>query len=106
VSREAKKRLSERWKMTHKSQDLGVGSRGSTLAEMLAIPDKDTMPANLDGMSCADGISDKFASDDGPTGGLNLWELAAGKAGRMGLTEIYQDQDLFLLLLRPLEVLR
>lgn len=80
VSREAKKRLSERWKMTHKSQDLGVGSRGSTLAEMLAIPDKDMMPANLDGMSCADGISDKFGSDDGPTG----WVEPLGISSREG----------------------
>jgi hypothetical protein len=80
VSREAKKRLSERWKMTHKSQELGVVSRGSTLAEMLAIPDKDMMPANLDGMSCADGISDKFASDDGPTG----WVEPLGISSREG----------------------
>lgn len=80
VSREAKKRLSERWKMTHKSEELGVASRGSTLAEMLAIPDKDIMPANLDGMSCADGISDKFASDDGPTG----WVEPLGISSREG----------------------
>lgn len=67
VSREAKKRLSERWKMTHKSEELALVCRGSTLAEMLAIPVKDTMPENLGGMSCTEGNDDKFASDDGPT---------------------------------------
>lgn len=64
VSREAKKRLSERWKMTHKSQELGVVSRGGTLAEMLAIPDKELRPANY-AMIGEDRISDKFARDDG-----------------------------------------
>ncbi|KAJ8899889.1 hypothetical protein K2173_019592 [Erythroxylum novogranatense] len=39
LSREAKRRLSERWKLTHKSVDLGMVSRGGTLGEMLAIPD-------------------------------------------------------------------
>lgn len=42
VSREAKKRLSERWKMTQKFQEVGFGSKGSsTLGEMLALPDKE-----------------------------------------------------------------
>ncbi|KAJ6406667.1 hypothetical protein OIU84_010224 [Salix udensis] len=56
VSREATKRLSERWKMTHKSVDMGIVSRSSTLGEMLAIPDLETK-----------------------LGGMNLWVLAAGK---------------------------
>ncbi|KAG8376456.1 hypothetical protein BUALT_Bualt09G0065200 [Buddleja alternifolia] len=42
VSREAKKRLSERWKMTHKYQDLEMVNKASTLGEMLALPDKET----------------------------------------------------------------
>ncbi|GAV62670.1 DUF3741 domain-containing protein/DUF4378 domain-containing protein/VARLMGL domain-containing protein [Cephalotus follicularis] len=48
VSREAKKRLSERWIMTHKSQDVRMVNRGSTLGEMLAIPDRDVRPENMD----------------------------------------------------------
>lgn len=40
VNIEAKKRLSERWKMTHKYQDLEMISRGSTLGEMLALSNK------------------------------------------------------------------
>ncbi|CAN0926692.1 hypothetical protein LINGRAHAP2_LOCUS35490 [Linum grandiflorum] len=48
VSREARKRLSERWKMTHKSVDMGEVSRSSTLGEMLAITDRKVRPANSD----------------------------------------------------------
>ncbi|XP_057778987.1 uncharacterized protein LOC130997620 [Salvia miltiorrhiza] len=44
VNTEAKKRLSERWKMTHKYQDLEMINRGSTLGEMLALPNKETRP--------------------------------------------------------------
>ncbi|KAK4776193.1 hypothetical protein SAY87_024154 [Trapa incisa] len=40
VAMEAKRRLSRRWKMTHKSQEIGELSRGSTLADMLSITDK------------------------------------------------------------------
>ncbi|KAG6427386.1 hypothetical protein SASPL_111630 [Salvia splendens] len=42
VNTEAKKRLSERWKMTHKYQDLEMMSRGNTLGEMLALPNRET----------------------------------------------------------------
>ncbi|KAL6574775.1 hypothetical protein OROMI_012060 [Orobanche minor] len=44
VNREARNRLSERWKMTHKYQDLEVVRKGSTLGEMLALPDRETRP--------------------------------------------------------------
>ncbi|KAI4341817.1 hypothetical protein MLD38_026495 [Melastoma candidum] len=40
VCKEAKRRLSERWKLAHKSREKGEPSKGSTLAEMLAIPDR------------------------------------------------------------------
>ncbi|XP_038998762.1 uncharacterized protein LOC120124075 [Hibiscus syriacus] len=46
VSREAKKRSSERWKLTHKSQEVHIFSRGSTLGEMLATSDREGIPAN------------------------------------------------------------
>ncbi|CAO2839601.1 unnamed protein product [Amaranthus hypochondriacus] len=48
VNMEAKKRLSERWKSTHRFQELGESSKGSTLAEMLAIPDVDIRPRSPD----------------------------------------------------------
>ncbi|CAL9002459.1 unnamed protein product [Prunus brigantina] len=69
VSREAKKRLSERWKMTHKSQEVGVVSRGSTLAEMLAIPDKEMRAEKLNAMIGEAGFRDKFSTEDAPARG-------------------------------------
>lgn len=59
VSREARKRLSERWKMTHKSVDMGIVSRSNTLGEMLAIPDMETRSGNSDAMICKKVCSDK-----------------------------------------------
>ncbi|KAM1159395.1 hypothetical protein ACFX19_033142 [Malus domestica] len=66
VSREAKKRLSERWKMTCKSQEVGPVSRGSTLGEMLAVPDKETRAANLNAMIGEAGFRDTFSTEDAP----------------------------------------
>ncbi|KAF5750976.1 hypothetical protein HS088_TW03G01317 [Tripterygium wilfordii] len=57
VSQEARRRLSERWKLTHNSQELGLSRRGSTLAEMLASPDCEEMPANLDTIIGEEGFS-------------------------------------------------
>ncbi|XP_057971892.1 uncharacterized protein LOC131160329 [Malania oleifera] len=60
VNREAKKRLSERWKITQRFQEGRVASSGSTLGEMLAIPDRETHPANLDAM---DDLVDSYRND-------------------------------------------
>ncbi|KAL5546285.1 hypothetical protein UlMin_005972 [Ulmus minor] len=68
VSREAKKRLSERWKMSHKSQDVEMICRGSTLAEMLAIPDKEMIPIHSNRVMDELGFRNKFAIDNGPLG--------------------------------------
>ncbi|KAK8561823.1 hypothetical protein V6N13_149028 [Hibiscus sabdariffa] len=46
LSREAKKRLSERWKLIRRSQEIDLISSGSTLGEMLAISDNEVSPAN------------------------------------------------------------
>ncbi|RDX82843.1 hypothetical protein CR513_36321, partial [Mucuna pruriens] len=68
VSREAKKRLSERWKMSLKSQQGHSISRSGTLAEMLAIPDKEMKAANFDSISCGEGLRDKLVSNGKPAG--------------------------------------
>ncbi|KAK1265375.1 hypothetical protein QJS04_geneDACA017918 [Acorus gramineus] len=48
MSREAKRRLSERWKMAHKSQEVGIGNHNSnTLREMLALSDKEATESCL-----------------------------------------------------------
>ncbi|KAJ8754104.1 hypothetical protein K2173_002002 [Erythroxylum novogranatense] len=79
VSREARRRLSERWKMTHKSVDMGVINRGSTLGEMLAIPDRDARLAKLDVMS-EKGSSRKLASNNEPA----EWTEPLGISSRDG----------------------
>ncbi|KAL5067963.1 hypothetical protein RYX36_018850 [Vicia faba] len=66
VSREAKKRLSERWKMAHKSQEVQGSSRSSTLADMLAFPGK--KGTRFDSMASGGGFHDKFARNGEPSG--------------------------------------
>ncbi|PIA38881.1 hypothetical protein AQUCO_02700231v1 [Aquilegia coerulea] len=66
VSREAKKRLSERWKMSHRTQEVRKASRGSTLGEMLALPDRETMLKSYDSVG-PDGFSDSLARNGGVT---------------------------------------
>ncbi|KAE8654306.1 putative Hydroxyproline-rich glycofamily protein [Hibiscus syriacus] len=58
VSREAKKRLSERWKLTHKSQEVHMLRRGSTLGEMLATSDREVIPANSSGLVGVEGCNE------------------------------------------------
>ncbi|XP_023005196.1 uncharacterized protein LOC111498298 [Cucurbita maxima] len=48
LSAEAKKRLSERWKTTCDYHNMGTVSRSRTLAEMLAMPEKETIPAYME----------------------------------------------------------
>lgn len=80
VSREAKKRLSERWRLNHRSLDMGLGGRGSTLAEMLAIPDNESRPVHFDNTTDEKGFKNKFDSDDRPTG----WVEPLGISSRDG----------------------
>ncbi|CAH8353110.1 unnamed protein product [Eruca vesicaria subsp. sativa] len=63
VSREAKRRLSERWKLTHNSeQDIEI-SRSGTLAEMLATSDKEARPASFNGLIFEEGIGRRVGSN-------------------------------------------
>ncbi|KAL9261789.1 hypothetical protein AKJ16_DCAP05671 [Drosera capensis] len=54
VITEAKKRLSERWKMTPRSCESDLVDKGSTLGEMLAIPELDTRLSNTEAISAHD----------------------------------------------------
>ncbi|KAK9669759.1 hypothetical protein RND81_13G152800 [Saponaria officinalis] len=67
ISREAKMRLSRRWKMTHKSQEVGASVKGSTLAEMLAIPDVDIRQRKPDYVAVQDDRLRVFGRDGGTT---------------------------------------
>ncbi|XP_047983177.1 uncharacterized protein LOC125223914 isoform X1 [Salvia hispanica] len=65
VNTEAKKRLSERWKKAHIYQDLEMISRGSTLGEMLALPNKETRRCQLN-VKMNPGQASKELSSNGP----------------------------------------
>lgn len=67
VNVEGKKRLSERWKITHRSEELGASSssKGSTLGEMLAIPDVDIRPQSFDTTVARDECIRRFGRNDG-----------------------------------------
>ncbi|CAK7341805.1 unnamed protein product [Dovyalis caffra] len=84
VSREARKRLSERWKMTHKSVDMGIVSRSSTLGEMLAIPDSEKRPGNSDPMICKKVFSDKVDRNHGAV----RWDEPLGISSREGWKDV------------------
>uniref|UniRef100_A0A1J3I470 DUF4378 domain-containing protein n=1 Tax=Noccaea caerulescens TaxID=107243 RepID=A0A1J3I470_NOCCA len=62
VSREAKRRLSERWKLTHKYEQEIEISRSGTLAEMLATSDREARPASFNGLIFEEGISKRVES--------------------------------------------
>ncbi|KAL2323331.1 hypothetical protein Fmac_027710 [Flemingia macrophylla] len=80
VSREAKKRLSERWKMTHKSQEMQGICRSSTLADMLAIPDKELKDTNFDSMASGECFDGKFTPNSEPA----KWVEPLGISSRDG----------------------
>ncbi|XP_010529869.1 PREDICTED: uncharacterized protein LOC104806591 [Tarenaya hassleriana] len=65
VNREAKKRLSERWKLAHKSEQEREICRSSTLAEMLAISDREARPASFNGLIFEEGLSKRFDNNVG-----------------------------------------
>ncbi|KAI3473229.1 hypothetical protein Pfo_030521 [Paulownia fortunei] len=80
VNREAKKRLSERWKMTHKYQDLEMVSKGSTLGEMLALPDRETRPNHLNAKTSLGRASNRLGSNHGTA----IWDGPLGISSRDG----------------------
>lgn len=85
VSREAKKRLSARWKSANKYQYEQVVGKGSTLGEMLAIPEREMKPEILDSMVDLKGTSDGFAG----YGGTAERGSPLGISSRDGLKDRY-----------------
>ncbi|KAI3995352.1 hypothetical protein MKX01_032154 [Papaver californicum] len=79
VFREAKKRISERLKMTNGSQKVRRPSRSNTLGEMLAMPDRETRPANQEDNS------DRLAWNDG----VAKWGTPLGISSRDGWKDEY-----------------
>ncbi|EHA8589373.1 hypothetical protein COCNU_scaffold009479G000010 [Cocos nucifera] len=78
VSREARKRLSERWKMTHRYQEVGLVARGSsTLGEMLALSDRES---TLDSLVVQKVPDEKLARDEV----LRMWDCPLGISSKDG----------------------
>ena len=63
MTREAKRRLSERWKLTHKYEQEIEISRSGTLAEMLATSDNEARPASFNGLIFEERISKRVESN-------------------------------------------
>ncbi|KAL7136516.1 hypothetical protein ABFS83_10G036600 [Erythranthe nasuta] len=112
VNREAKKRLSERWKMSHKYQDLEMISKGSTLGEMLAFPDRETRPNRLNvktslgnngtatgdfplGISSRDGWKDEISRNPSRSRSLPPYTGGRGRTHRITYhDEVAEDKKL------------
>jgi hypothetical protein len=84
VSREARKRLSERWKLTHKSVNMGIVSQNSTLGEMLATPNSGTRLGNSDAMICKKVFSDDVDCNHGTV----RWDEPLGISSREGWKDV------------------
>ncbi|CAA6669361.1 unnamed protein product [Spirodela intermedia] len=65
VSKEARKRLSERWKTTHELQDAGAPGRcSSTLGEMLALSEREVPEMPLRSLSCLEYSCDMVSREE------------------------------------------
>ncbi|CAA2961190.1 Hypothetical predicted protein [Olea europaea subsp. europaea] len=72
VNKEAKKRLSDRWKTTHRCQDLEMVGKASTLGEMLVEPDRETRP------KCLNAKVDRTSDRNTSTNGTAIWDAPLG----------------------------
>ncbi|XP_022872748.1 uncharacterized protein LOC111391729 isoform X2 [Olea europaea var. sylvestris] len=74
VNWEAKKRLSARWKTTHRCQDLEMAGNASTLGEMLAKPNRETGPKYLYANVGLERTSGRNMSNNGAA----IWDFPLG----------------------------
>ncbi|XP_073150226.1 uncharacterized protein [Henckelia pumila] len=71
VNKEAKKRLSERWKVTHRYQDVEIVGKGTTLGEMLAISDRESRSKHSNAAMNISGEGNLFGNNNGTATGDN-----------------------------------
>ncbi|MCD9638019.1 hypothetical protein HAX54_021631 [Datura stramonium] len=84
VGREAKKRLSERWKMTQYYQDIEMAGKSSTLGEMLSLPDGVTKRDNRDTMVHVE----EATNEPGGRKGTTEWDFPLGISSRDGWKDV------------------
>ncbi|KAF3664750.1 hypothetical protein FXO38_09956 [Capsicum annuum] len=85
VGKEAKKRLSERWKMSQYYQDVEVACKSSTLGEMLSLPDGGTE------RDCCDNTMvhvEEAISKSGGRKGTTEWDFPLGISSRDGWKDL------------------
>ncbi|KAL0426354.1 UNVERIFIED_CONTAM: hypothetical protein Slati_2810200 [Sesamum latifolium] len=80
VNREAKKRLSERWRITQRYQDLEIVDDDSTLGEMLAIADGETRSKHLNAKTSHGRASARLGSINKGA----MWNVPPGISSRDG----------------------
>lgn len=84
VNKEAKKRLSERWKVTHRYQDVEIVSKGSTLGEMLAISERETRSKHSNATVSISGEGNLFDNNNGTA----IWDNTVGISSKDGWKNI------------------
>ncbi|CAD5186187.1 unnamed protein product [Musa acuminata subsp. malaccensis] len=91
VSREARKRMSERWKMTHQCLDVGLVVRGmSTLGEMLALSDRETPDATVVPLGTKKVSDDKFSGNKS----FGTWGFSLGISSKNRSTKLQRSKSL------------
>ncbi|KAL0336853.1 UNVERIFIED_CONTAM: hypothetical protein Scaly_1960400 [Sesamum calycinum] len=80
VNREAKKRFSERWRITQRYQDLEIVDDDSTLGEMLAIADGETRSKHLNAKTSHGRASARLGSINESA----MWDAPLGISSRDG----------------------
>ncbi|URE44097.1 hypothetical protein MUK42_25457 [Musa troglodytarum] len=91
VSREARKRMSERWKMAHQYQDVGLVVRDmSTLGEMLALPDRETPDATVVPSGTKKVSDDKFSGNRS----FGTWGFSLGSSSKNRSTKLQRSKSL------------
>ncbi|KAH0739558.1 hypothetical protein KY290_038263 [Solanum tuberosum] len=84
VGREAKKRLSERWKMTQYYQDIEMAGKSSTLGEMLSLPDGRMKHDYCDTMVHVE----EATNEPGGWKGTTEWDFPLGISSRDGWKDV------------------
>ncbi|CAN4116892.1 unnamed protein product [Withania somnifera] len=84
VGWEAKKRLSERWKMTQYYQDIEMAGKSSTLGEMLSLPDEGTKRDYCDTVAHVKEAIDESGGRKGTT----EWDFPLGISSRDGWKDV------------------
>ncbi|XP_060201747.1 uncharacterized protein LOC132630188 isoform X2 [Lycium barbarum] len=84
VGREAKKRLSERWKMTQYYQDIEMAGKSNTLGEMLSLADEGTKDDYCDTMVHVDEVTD----EPGGRKATTEWDSPLGISSRDGWKDV------------------